>query len=442
MDEKEITDILQLKLDGLKGKFATPDQFENFKKDFTKNLNDSIEDLKKGIDIEGIKEEGKKSLEDLKADFEKKFNDQNEILIKQGKEIAKKTNQKTEGVSVIKEFKEKYEEFGGGKDTQAGELFSIKAWDSSDTVTYGTVDATTYPDNGSTSNVAGGEIYSTQIIPGIWAKKRPITRIMEFVNRIPLIGNRLVTMSEKDIVGDAEFTKECDLKPIVKITYEATESTAKKVAAFWKTNEEIRKYLPAVTNKYRSTVTELINEKVPKGVLYGDTETGLVGIKDRASAFTPNPALQIHDTPNEYDSLGAMIASLEGMGYMPDVIMMHPYKWRAMKQNKEDDGHYSLSNGSSIQILSNGIEWDGRRLEIIKDPTMGVDEVFVADLEVVFVAIDNEIIYREGYNNDGDMRRNLLAHVNEIFLGVAIPEGATAGLVYDTFANVKTLITI
>ena len=442
MDAKEIKEALQEKFDEFKDKAVGKKQLDALETAFNDTIEKKFKEMQNSDSLKDLKDAHEKQMQELKDEFAKKFEEQEGILKKQGEEIAKKNPSTTKKMSVLKEFSEKYEEFGGGQDTKASELFKIKVWDSADTVTYGTVDAATYPDNGSATNVVGADIYSTQIIPGIHTKRRPITAIMDLVNRIPLNGYRLVTMSEKEIVGDAEFTLECGLKPIVRISYEATESTAKKVAAFWKTNEEIRKFLPAVINKYRSTVRDLVMEKVPKGVLYGDAATGLVGIKDKASAFTPNPSLQIHNAPNEYDALGAVIASLEAMSYFPNAIMMHPYKWRAMKQRKEADGHYSLSNGSSIQILSDGIEWDGRRLEIIKDPTMGVDDLFVADLEVVYVAMDNEIIYREGFNDNDDMRRNLLAHVKEIFLGVAIPEGATAGLVYDTFANVRTLVTI
>jgi len=439
MEAEEIKGALQEKLNELDKKFSKTEELQAIKNEF----NEKLKEINHSNDIEKVKADSEKALNDLKADFEKKFEEQKEINIKQGKALAEKKEQKNAKVSIVNEFKEKYEEFGGGKKTNTQDsLFSIKVWDSADTVSFEDVTNTTYPANGTTSNVTNAEVYSTQILPGIWAKKRPLSKVMDLVNRIPLNGNRLVTMSEKDIVGDAEFTLECGLKPVIKITYEATESKAGKIPAFWKTTEEIRKFLPTVTAKYKSTVAQLVNEKIPKAVLFGDATAGVQGIKDRASAFTPDPALQIHTAPNEYDAIGAAISSLEAMGYFPNAIMMHPYAWRKMKQGKATDGHYLLSNGSSIQILNDGIEWDGNKLQFIKDATMGVDDLMVADLEVVFVAMDGNISYREGYNNDGDMRRNLLSHLNEMFLAVAIPEGATAGLIYDTFSNIKTAVTI
>ena len=436
MDAKEIQEALQVKLDEFKGKVATPDQIESLKSE----LNEQIKGLKVKESLEGVKSEFNEQIEALKSEIEAKNTQLDEVLEKQGEELAKRKTSVAK-VDISNEFEEKYKELGGGKTTNSAELFSIKAWDSADTVTFGTVDTATYGANGSPSNVVGADVYSTQVIPGIWAKKRAISKVMQLVNRIPLNGSRLVTMSEKDIVGDAEFTLECGLKPIVKINYEATESKAEKIAAFYKTTEEIRKFLPMVVSKYKSTVGQLVSEKLPRAIMNGDTETGLKGIKDYAGAFTIDPALKIHVAPNNYDSIGALIASLEARSYYPNTIMMHPFAWRAMKQNKESDGHYNLSNGSSIQILNDGIEWDNGKLTFIKDETMGVDDIFVGDLEVVYVAMDGNISYREGFNNDGDMRRNLLAHVNETFLAVAIPEGATAGLVYDTFSNVKTLLT-
>ena len=187
---------------------------------------------------------------------------------------------------------------------------------------------------------------------------------------------------------------------------------------------------------------ELVNDKLPNVVL--------AAVKAGASAWTPNAALAINTNPNNYDALGAVIATLENTGFEPNAIIMNPIAWRNMKQEKNADGIYTLANGQSIQLVTNGLDWGGTVIPYIKDPEMGVDEFIIGDLkETVKVGVDSELLYFEtdgrtdavATNAASGLSRNIRTHVLEKFFGVIIPDATKIGLIKDTFTNVKTLIT-
>ena len=187
--------------------------------------------------------------------------------------------------------------------------------------------------------------------------------------------------------------------------------------------------------------TELVNDKLPTVVL--------TQIKAAATAFTPNPAFQINNNPNNYDALGAVIASIENLGKFPSAIILNPIAWRNMKQEKVN-GIYTMSNGQSIAILDNSLDWGGTQIRIIKDPTIGIDEFIVGDLfDSVKVGVDSSLMYFEtdgrtdaNTSSTSGLSRNIRTHVLEKFFAVLIPTPNRIGLVKDTFSNVKTLISI
>src|ERR1051325_11447165 len=107
--------------------------------------------------------------------------------------------------------------------------------------------------------------------------------------------------------------------------------------------------------------------------------------------------------------------------------MMNPIAWRNMKQEKNSEGIYTLSNGQSIQLVDIGLDWGDRTIRYIKDPKLGVDEFIVGDLmETVKVGVDSQLMYME---TDGrvdaqaasattGLARNIRTHVLEKFVAV------------------------
>lgn len=377
--------------------------------------------------IKGVVEKATEGLTKQVQDLEEALKVQGEKMNKAEEDGSKK--------NFFNVFKEKYKTLReSSKDENTSNSFEIaeKDWNSTDTITVNNVTSATYPENG-TTGVIGATLapYFAQVL-GFFSKRTPKSRIMEFVDVIPLENNQLVAFVD-NVIGDAEFVPECGLKPVVKPNVEPVVENAQKVAAFWKTSWEFRKWFNVVASRFKAKVEELVTDKIPSKVIEV--------IQSKAAAFTPVPELATVD-PNNYDALGAVIASLENLGYVPNAIILNPIAWRNMKQAKNSNGTYLLSNGNSISILDNGIDWGGEVISVIKDPKIGIDSFIVGDfMSAVKVGLDSGLEYRENVNNEGDFQRNLLAHVVEKAVAVIIPLGANSGIIEDTFANVKTLIT-
>lgn len=390
-----------------------------------------------------IKEEATKSIEELK-----------EAMKTQGEEMAKLKENK--GAKTMKSFEEAvkavYDEAVEKTESNLGTDFRIpngkqlvietKDVASTDVMAVNDVSDVTFPEDGTTGVIGTGTLrtlYSRLI--GFFAPRIPRSRIMDFVDVQPLNEATLVAINES-WTGTAEVTPECALKPIVKMDFTPQEATADPVAAMWFTTTKLRRFFAGLVNRMQQKFAELVNIEIPEVVL--------TAIRANATAFTPDPELAINDNPNNYDALGAVIASLENLDYYPNVIMMNPIAWRNMKQEKNEEGIYTLSNGQSIQLVGIGLDWGDRVIRYIKDPKLGVDEFIIGDLmETVKVGVDSQLMYME---TDGrvdaqadsattGLARNIRTHVLEKFVAVIIPNGSKAGLVRDTFSNVKTLIT-
>lgn len=311
---------------------------------------------------------------------------------------------------------------------------------STDVMSVNTINSTDFPAGGSTGVVGTGVQTLMGKLLGYFGYRKPHSKILDLVDVMPLDSATLIVINET-VTGDAAITTECKLKPIVKVTYATQEKSADPVAVEWATTTKLRRFFPSLVNQMIKKFTELVNDKLPNVVL--------AAVKTGGVAWTPNAALAINTIPNNYDAIGAVIATLENLGFVPNAIIMNPIAWRNMKQQKNADGIYTLSNGESIQLVSNGLDWGGTVIPYVKDPEMGVDEFIIGDLvQTVKVGVDSELLY---FETDGrtdavstvasGVSRNIRTHVLEKFFCVIIPDATKIGLIKDTFTNVKTLIT-
>jgi hypothetical protein len=358
-------------------------------------------------------------------------------------ELSKSTSE-SKMDSLENLFKEKYDEAVSGEAHTVKEGFSIdtaKAIASTDVMSVNTINSTDFPSAGSTGVVGAGVQTLMGRLLGYFGYRSPASKILDLVDVQPMDSATLIVINET-VTGTAEITSECKLKPIVKETFVTQEKSAEPVAVMWFTTTKLRRFFPALVNRMVQKFSELVNDKLPNVVLDA--------VKAGASAFTPVAALAINTNPNNYDAMGAVIATIENLGFNVTAFMMNPIAWRNMKQEKNADGIYTLSNGQSVNILQNGLDWGGVYIPIIKDPTLGVDEFVTGDIfSTVKVGVDSVLMYLEtdgrtdavATNSATGLSRNIRTHVLEKFFAVIIPDATKIGLVKDTFTNVKTLIT-
>ncbi len=395
----------------------------------------------------------KTAVEEANKEFAKKSEEQSkeietlkETVETQGKKIVEmsKETSETKMESLENIFKEKYEAAVSGEAHTVKEGFSIdtsKAIASTDVMSVDTINSTDFPAAGSTGVVGAGVKTLMGKLLGYFGYRSPASKILDLVDVQPMDSATLIVINET-VTGTAEITTECKLKPIVKESFVTQEKSAEAVAVMWFTTTKLRRFFPALVNRMIQKFGELVNDKLPNVVLDA--------VKAGASAFTPDAALAINTNPNNYDAMGAVIATIENLGFNVTAFMMNPIAWRNMKQEKTADGVYTLQNGQSVNILQNGLDWGGVYIPIIKDPKLGVDEFVTGDIfSTVKVGVDSILMYMEtdgrtdavATNAATGLSRNIRTHVLEKFFAVIIPDATKIGLVKDTFTNVKTLIT-
>lgn len=382
------------------------------------------------------KEEAEKALKNLPETVQKEVFESYQKKTDQMIQNLGKSNKSSvqEVTSIAKQFEEQYTE--RTKELEKSQLMegniTMKAWTSTDTMVANDVPSGTYPTAGAASVVGGVLAFFTRLVPGFFRKPKPVSKIYDYVTVVPTEGETSITVISENIIGTAELVDECELKPIVKAEYKATTSEMQFVAVFWKMSRLLIRVFKRMGVDLQKRFNELILEKIPTEILKA--------VKAAAVPFTAVPELAVHTAPNNFDAIIAVISYLEKLGYVPNAALLSPYAYANMVTQKASDGHYLLSNGGSIKLIGSTIDYGGTLIELVKDPTLGNDDLVVGDLTVVQAYIDGNVEYHQGYNDNDDLRRNLVGNVLEQLVAVVIPDGAETGIISDTFANVKNLI--
>lgn len=367
-----------------------------------------------------------------KEDFLKFQTETNEQLNNLGKVSG---NKETEIPAVAKDFEAQYTEKMKSADEKTGLMpgkISIKAWTSTDTMTVSDVPSGTYPAAGTVGIMTGVMGFFARLIPTFFRKPRPVSKILNYVTVEPTEGELQAIIISEDYVGAAAVTAECALKPIVKVNFEPKTINYDYVAVFWKTSRLLLRLFAKMGYNMQQRFNELLMEKLPSAVLAATRSGGV--------AFTADPTFKVAN-PNNFDAIVAIISGLINKGFVPNAVLVSPIAYGLMITSKGTDGHYNLSNGGSIQIIGSTLKYGEYDIEIVQDPELAAGELIVGDLTLVKVFVDSQIEYHQGYNDNDDMRRNIVSNVLENLVAIGIPNGAQTGIVKDTFANVKTLIT-
>lgn len=414
---------------------------------------------KRENDIKVVKETAKKAAEDFiaekakenegketqvsKEEFEKFKKEANTMIENIGKTVGNKVE--NTGENIIKTLTEKYENFyekaqstdvqdevnkAREKSDRAKFTAEHKAWADTNIHSVGQAGTTINPSSTYQTIV-------TQVV-GRYMKPRPVSKIMDYVDIQPLNAGTL-TIFEDTTTGAFSVTPEGTLKPFIQYEEKDKSADANIVTALWCTTSKLRRFYPQVANKIRQTFDELLGEKIPSVVLSF--------VKTNAVAFTPVTGLEF-TTPSDYEAIVAVVAAQKTAGYTPYVVALSPIGYAKLITNKTSDGVLTLQNGQSIAIVGSKIVMGAYAIDVIEDPELGADEFIVGDLSVVHVGLDSEVLYLETDGRiEGEtvvktgLQANVRTHELGKFVANIIADGAKAGIVKDTFTNVKTLIT-
>ncbi len=355
-----------------------------------------------------------------------------EIVKKQGEELAKKPTQSNfigaKAAELQAELKAIHE--GTNKGMQ-GEKIQIKSFTGDDAM--GVENFPNAAANGTiTGAVSSITQYFAQLIPGIFKKPIPTSNILDYCDVLPLNGEQLVTISETRTIN-MSVTSEGVEKPVSKASWSASSETAKPVPTLFKTTSQMRKFFPTFVTSFYNTLVAMINKTIPEVVIAKINSVG--------TGFSPATAQAHYAAPNEYDVLIEAIASLLKLGYVPNVIRLSIFKYSAMKTLRgTTNDAYLLQNYGSINIVDGSINFGTHKIILEPDPSFADDDFVVGDLMSVKVGLDGSIEYVEAYEGN-DLKTNKKSHLLEKYVAVNVPTALRTGIIKDTFTNSITLLT-
>jgi len=417
-------------------------------KTFQTKVEKEIADKLKSAKASGNNEELKK--------LEKQLADLDKVVKRQGDQINKgkmggNTNQKSLrqklGEALVKAVKDNHIGESGVTKSQTSIEIVIKD-NASDTHTIGNVPASVYPE-GSSANVTDEFLLlnSGQRLGRLFGAPIPTNNILNYIPVGELAGRILFGNVIGNTEGDAEFVPECGIKPIVKTDLATKKVEAGKVAARIRLSEEYLNYVwQVVDNELLPRYQNQVMDKIAKAVFEGLPE--FAGILTNASAYTPIPSHQIFTAPNNLDALSAAVNQLEILEWTPVIIVINPADRISLTNLKGNDEHYSVFNNGSIQLVrdqegNSVVSYVGARpIPILFSNSVAPDHVFIASFEAFQVNIGNELIMRmSNSDKDGDFSRNIWTILLERYMAAFAPVETGSGILYDTFANIKTAIT-
>lgn len=366
------------------------------------------------------------------AKIQKANEDLEAIVVEQGLQIeAAKKDPSIQGSKKAEELNVELKELFKDGDVQTLKAkVRLKAFTADDAISVG-----------SFSNVAGnGTIagamssirnFFVQLIPGVFAKPIAKSNILDYVDILPMSGDRLVSISETETIN-ISVTAEGVVKPVSKMATSPLTTDAKVASTLWKTTIQMVKFYPLYVQFFFDRLVSLFEKEIPRLVL--------LEIQANSTAFTPVPAQIFLTNPNNYDALVASIASQVKLGFQPNVYFVSPFAFENMKGLKATDGHYLLANNGSINLLESTINFGTISVKIEMDLELGDDQFIGGDFKCAKVAIDQNLDYVEAHVGE-DFEKNMKSHRLEKFYAVNVPLGTKAGITSDTFTNVKALIT-
>ena len=269
------------------------------------------------------------------------------------------------------------------------------------------------------------------------AKKVPF--ITEIVDNASTDSASITWTDEVNADGDAAFTAEGTLKPLIDMDFEPKLSAAKKIAGVIKVSEEMLEDIPFMAAEINSKLRTRHDIVKEEGILFGDNSLNSAqfdGIAKDAAAFIAGSLAGTVDEANNYDAIRAAITQITVAGngeFFPDYVLVNPEDAASMDLTKTVEGLYVLPTF----VTEGGAVIKGVRvLEKVQIPA---GEFLVGDFKKSHVREYVPFRIKIGYEND-DFRKNLRTIIGESRCHHFISSNEYNAFVYDTFANAKSAL--
>jgi HK97 family phage major capsid protein len=256
-------------------------------------------------------------------------------------------------------------------------------------------------------------------------------RLAKGVSRL----NPLVWVNKVNKEGNAQFIGEGILKPLASFELETETSVPKKVAERMKVSTEMLEDVDGLTSMITNELQYEVDMACNTAVLVGvNSSTSPAGVTTLAVPFTlatldPVPA------PNNFDAIRAAIAQLVSMNFMPTAAFVNPIDAANMDLSKATDGQYVLPPF----ITASGTVVRG--VQVIEDNNIAVGNLLIGDFNKYKIEMYKEFYTTFGWEND-DFSKNLVTIIGERRFHQRFSSNHVGAFIYDTFADIKTAITL
>jgi hypothetical protein len=235
--------------------------------------------------------------------------------------------------------------------------------------------------------------------------------------------------------GEAGWIGPGVAKPGVSFKLAAETSNAKKIAVSNKVALELLDDIDGMTTYIQQELNYQLRTKANTQLMAGAvSSTAPAGIQ---TVSVPFSVVGISTTnPNNFDVLRAVVAQLRlgFFGGLPVTVFINPVDAANMDLSK------AISNGT--YLLPPFSTTDGRNVAgalIVEDLNIPAGSFQAACLDLFRVLIYKDFSLSVGWEND-DFTKNLVTTIAEMRIHSFHSENDEGAFIFDTFANVKTLI--
>src|SRR5690554_2803692 len=267
--------------------------------------------------------------------------------------------------------------------------------------------------------------------------RRELTLLNEMRDATPLrIGDALKWIEPEDANGKPLTVKEANEKPIGTVKYARKSKESTKIAIYFQVAEEFLNradfLMTAVNTHFRELLTEALEEQA-----FNATN----GILSYGTAYV-NPTGYAVPDPNKLDAISAVASSMKALKYKPSHVVLNTADIAMMFGEKGLDGHYSLYNGNSIQLIDGSpvLIVGTTMLKIIEvnDDLIDLGDFAVIDWSKLKYGLGSIRLKSDPYTN---MRDNILNFLMEAPFAVARPSNYPYAVVITDFDQVLADIT-
>jgi hypothetical protein len=264
---------------------------------------------------------------------------------------------------------------------------------------------------------------------------------MEFVNTIAsiaepvLIGQALQAAIVYDETGTIAVVGEGNTKPVIAQKPKIQKVESSVLALVW---YETLQYINRM-----GVFRTFINRNIMARYMDRLANRLMVNINALAATWSLPTGFNLVVSPNNYDALTALAAYIESFKYSPTHIIINVVDMANMFTDKGVDGHYTLANGGSIQLVDGGATLivNGSSIRVIKVDTniQAVGAVTMFDVSKLRFGLSPQL--KTMINPYEYWRENIVGNLLEGAYAVLLPENHPNAVVKGVFATIKTAIT-